>query len=117
MTHTLEKMSKSKLNGVNPQVAYISSCIFVCNILSYVLCFFLIKFTKTTNILRHSPTKQIEKVGCEWKMLIKGLLTKSGYITNTKKNNWKLYTNNSYIIAKSSNLKKIKCSQDISAQS
>ena len=29
--------------------------------------------------------------------MLKGLLTKFGYITKIKKNNWKLYTNNSYI--------------------
>ena len=47
---------------------------------------------------------------------IKNLLTKSGYITETK-SNWKLYTNNSYIMPSSSKLKKIKCNLEILVQS
>ena len=35
-----------------------------------------------------------------------GLLTKFGYITKIEKNNWKLYTNNSYIMPNPSKLKK-----------
>ena len=37
---------------------------------------------------------------------IKGLLTNFGYITKIKKNNWKLYTNSSYIMPNFSELKK-----------
>ena len=49
--------------------------------------------------------------------MFKGLLTKFGYITKIKNNNWKLYTNSSYIMPNSSKLKKIKCNQDILVQS
>ena len=45
------------------------------------------------------------------------LLTKFGYITKIKKNNWKLYTSSSYIMPNFSKLKKIKCNQDILVQS
>ena len=48
----------------------------------------------------------------------KGLLTKSGYITEIEKNDCKLYTNNSSIMPKLSRLKKkIECNQDIFVQS
>ena len=51
-------------------------------------------------------------------LCFKGILTKSGYITKIKKNNWRLYTNNnSYIMPNLLKLKKIKCNQDILVQS
>ena len=54
---------------------------------------------------------------CTPSVKVKGLLTKSGYITKINRNNGKLYTNNSYIIPNPSKLKKLNFNLDILVQS
>ena len=62
-------------------------------------------------IWRELQSKLILSLMQEWHQI--SLLTKIGYITKIRKNNWKLYTNSSYIMPNPSKLKKIKFNQGL----
>ena len=62
-------------------------------------------------IWRELQSKLILSLMQEWHQI--SLLTKIGYITKIRKNNWKLYTNSSCIMPNPSKLKKIKCNQGL----